>query len=599
MKGFFLLFIVSLLWLSSCAHSAFESAVEQNNIEGYSQFLEKYPDSEWGEAARHNQEALLLSEIQGEPTLQKIRLYQQWFPVHPNRVLVNALKETLLIDQARASGNQADYSAYLHQFPEGEYATEAKDYFKSFELSKARESKQFEDYESFLNRYPQVNPEVKAEAEAVGAAQMRVEPSRDLLQRYRKLFPQGEHLDQVVGAFEEHQFIEAQKNSQIEEYEAFMQEFPSSRFLSQITKGHSALLYQQVKTSLQPDLLKTFLARYPHSRESAQAWGLLVQWNASMVTTNKKCVGCYLKGADLHGIDLQTVDLSKADLSAVNFSGANLSQSNLSGASLQGANFSKAVWVDGERCSTHSIGLCAKYNESDLKRLLESKKCPKCKLHGAPLQKVALEKANLAGADLRFAQLKEADLNGANLKGADLSRAQLEGANLRFANLSLTKLNHTDLNRSVMKEADLTGAQLNYTKLNGADMRRAIMNKVIFLAVELDNSDLRRAELREAQMISDPKNGAATGLDHADFRWAFLQKAQLNIKGLEVNFSEAHMQGVKFVGAVLGKTDFRGADLSGSTIGGLTLPDAMFGKATWSDGEKCLENSVGRCLKAQ
>lgn len=51
------------------------------------------------------------------------------------------------------------------------------------------------------------------------------------------------------------------------------------------------------------------------------------------------------------------------------------------------------------------------YKESHLKRLLKTKKCPKCDLSGADLSN-----ADLVGADLRGAELSAAKLDGVNTK---------------------------------------------------------------------------------------------------------------------------------------------------------------------------------------
>ena len=77
-----------------------------------------------------------------------------------------------------------------------------------------------------------------------------------------------------------------------------------------------------------------------------------------------------------------------------------------------------------------TIGLTApaiakSYESDHLKRLLETKQCPKCDLSYADLRG-----ANLSYADLRGANLSHADLRGANLTGANLRGANLQGAKL-------------------------------------------------------------------------------------------------------------------------------------------------------------------------
>ena len=71
--------------------------------------------------------------------------------------------------------------------------------------------------------------------------------------------------------------------------------------------------------------------------------------------------------------------------------------------------------------------------KSNLKKLLDTKKCPNCdlskaNLSGVDLSKANLKTANLSGANLYSANLSNADLSEADLYGADLSGADLNGA---------------------------------------------------------------------------------------------------------------------------------------------------------------------------
>ncbi|QNP28890.1 pentapeptide repeat-containing protein [Cylindrospermopsis curvispora] len=85
--------------------------------------------------------------------------------------------------------------------------------------------------------------------------------------------------------------------------------------------------------------------------------------------------------------------------------------------------------------SSFSLGTSPSYaySQSDLDRLLATRKCPECDLSGADLSY-----ANLKNTKLSDANLKGANLKGANLSGADLRDADLEDANLRNVNLTNT-----------------------------------------------------------------------------------------------------------------------------------------------------------------
>ncbi len=74
-------------------------------------------------------------------------------------------------------------------------------------------------------------------------------------------------------------------------------------------------------------------------------------------------------------------------------------------------------------------------NVSQVKQLLETKKCSKCDLTGAQLAGM-----NLSGADLTGANLRGANLNGANLNGSDLTGANLKNANMANVDLKNASL---------------------------------------------------------------------------------------------------------------------------------------------------------------
>jgi uncharacterized protein YjbI with pentapeptide repeats len=95
--------------------------------------------------------------------------------------------------------------------------------------------------------------------------------------------------------------------------------------------------------------------------------------------------------------------------------------------------------------------------KSDLVKLLDTKRCPKCELSGANLSGKDLEEANLSGANLTGANLTKTILTIANLSGANLTDANLTGAVLGTTNLAganLTGANFTDAN---LYRADLSG----------------------------------------------------------------------------------------------------------------------------------------------
>src|SRR4028119_890201 len=72
-----------------------------------------------------------------------------------------------------------------------------------------------------------------------------------------------------------------------------------------------------------------------------------------------------------------------------------------------------------------------------VRRLRETRECPKCNLRGANLESTYLRDANLRRANLSNANLRSADLSGAYLSDANLRGTNLRGADLRGADLQI------------------------------------------------------------------------------------------------------------------------------------------------------------------
>ena len=107
-------------------------------------------------------------------------------------------------------------------------------------------------------------------------------------------------------------------------------------------------------------------------------------------------------------------------------------------------------------------------DEEPLIRLLESRKCPSCRLQDVDLTHADLRDADLKGAHLQRANLSQAKLDGADLSGSDLSFTSLQGASLRGADLRNSRLIGTDLRRTDLTGALLDSKALDQTHWNGA-----------------------------------------------------------------------------------------------------------------------------------
>ena len=194
----------------------------------------------------------------------------------------------------------------------------------------------------------------------------------------------------------------------------------------------------------------------------------------------------------------------------------NLSGANLNGKSLSNANLNGAFLWDA-------------------------------KLNGAFLWDAKLTDADLHGADLRGAKLQGADLCGTYLIKADLTGASLNQARLRKANLDWAKLG-----RAFLSGADLHEATLLEANLSGATLSWAYLRKANLSGADLSEVNLRGANLSEAN------------LSGANLSWANLSGADL---------CGASLSGARLIGTQFIRTDICHADLTGSSVYGISVWD--------------------------
>ncbi len=138
-KGVFLLFLIlsTLLFLASCAsdEQAWEDAVEENTIESYKEYLEKYPEGEYAQEAKDEihelSEAVAWEDAVEKNTVESYKEYLEKYPegeyAQEAKDEIHELSEAVAWEDAVEENTIESYKEYLEKYPEGEYAQEAKE----------------------------------------------------------------------------------------------------------------------------------------------------------------------------------------------------------------------------------------------------------------------------------------------------------------------------------------------------------------------------------------------------------------------------------------------------------------------------------------
>lgn len=120
-----------------------------------------------------------------------------------------------------------------------------------------------------------------------------------------------------------------------------------------------------------------------------------------------------------------------------------------------------------------------------------------------------------------------------------------------------------------LEGADLAGKDLSESMFHGAVLKGANLRGAVLVRIDLQVSSLAGADLREANL----ENAHLFAIDGQN---AKLQKA--NLRG--ANLLDAKLQG---------------ADLTGADVTGARFLQANLSGATWIDGRRCADGSIGEC----
>jgi len=124
---------------------------------------------------------------------------------------------------------------------------------------------------------------------------------------------------------------------------------------------------------------------------------------------------------------------------------------------------------------------------------------------------------------------------------------------------------------SKFKQIDLSGMDLSYLDLSGINLSNLDLSGVNFKNAVLDKANLTYSIISDAILIDTKMNDA--NLERTDFRYSNLSGAIMKDANLTgTYFLDANLQDAFCFGAIIHKTDFRGANLKGVDLDFSSLP---------------------------
>ena len=322
--------------------------------------------------------------------------------------------------------------------------------------------------------------------------------------------------------------------------------------------------------------------------------------------TSASLIGANLKSTNLRGANFTNANLMGADLELADLTDANLTGANLRGANLHRALLTSALLRGADLCpqSTETTGI-----EGSATKLTEAK------LEKAIFSNAKLVNCDFTGADMAEADLGGADLSGAILLGTDLHGARFAGAIMTGAVIDLAMLDDDAVRAigavggvvepvraalTVDEFVDMIGKHEKWIDCDGKDGERLDLDHATIPYIKMSGLRLAGCRMRHCHITGGQwtsvdlcmadfsySNLEALGLEKAllsgaTFRRVNLTGANMSSTKLDAlplaggqrvwptNFEGAILKNVNLSNASMDKVIFRGANLEGAIVDGIS-----------------------------
>lgn len=273
------------IWLV-CSISVFgqskkkwENTKVLNTIEGYENFIQKYPEGEYTELAKQCIEQL---EFQNAKKLNTIQAYEDFLSKHGQsrfstdaEALINELKTKNDWQAAIIENTVSGFEIYIRNHPDAKNIGVAKLNLENLEWQNSKSLNTVSGYEQFITKYPQSTylSEAKTNLEALEWNSAQTLGTVDALKSFLTKYPQSSYAKDAKATLNEittPPLVKAAKQNDIEKVKSLLSNKENVNADNQ--GGPSALMYASVNNNL--ELVKLLVSKgadinYQTSSESA------------------------------------------------------------------------------------------------------------------------------------------------------------------------------------------------------------------------------------------------------------------------------------------------------------------------------------------
>jgi outer membrane protein assembly factor BamD (BamD/ComL family) len=196
--------------------------------------------------------------------------------VTPIMVLISILLFTggcakIKWDAANEGRSVDSYEQFLAQYPNSEYAGEAKRRIEELSFEEAKQVNTIEAFEAFINRFPNSKfaHEAQAQIEVLFFQKAKRENSILAYEEFIRRFPLSPLKDEAQSNLESIYVIHfqtAKDNNTIDAYETFILRFPNSKFCKDAALLSEPLYYERALSENTVESYAEFISKYPNGK---------------------------------------------------------------------------------------------------------------------------------------------------------------------------------------------------------------------------------------------------------------------------------------------------------------------------------------------
>lgn len=163
---------------------------------------------------------------------------------------------------AQRANTESSYEAFLQEFPQSQYAPQAKDRIEQLRFDQAKRENSEAAYQGYERTYPQGRfvAESRKLADDCAFASAAKQNTQSAFEAYMKTYPNGAHHGDAKQGVEAVVYQEAIRNGQVSALDGYMQRYPAGRFAAEAKEALVEACLKEARASKRLSAWRRFAA---------------------------------------------------------------------------------------------------------------------------------------------------------------------------------------------------------------------------------------------------------------------------------------------------------------------------------------------------